>query len=199
MEPRAVVVILFLDKQNVLDRYEAKMEPRACIIPVSRFFLAKPLAAVWVGGELRLTFRRAFSNVLMEKWELIVEQVSLNEDLNALVWCYEKSGTYSSHSCYSIISYRRVKPVYIPVIWSIVVPPKIHLFLWLVAYNKLATVDNLNKKGLMKNPQCCFCNENESVSHLFFECVVAKVLWKYVSEFLGFDIGQDYMSVASTV
>jgi hypothetical protein len=27
--------------------------------------------------------------------------------------------------------------------------------------------------------------------------VVAKVLWKYVSEFLGFDIGQDYISVAS--
>jgi hypothetical protein len=96
--------------------------------------------------------------------------------VSRLVWCYEKSGTYSSHSCYSIISYRGVKHVYIPAIWSIVVPPKIHLFLWLVAYNKLATVDNLTKKGLMKNPQCCFCNENESVSHLFFECVVAKVL-----------------------
>jgi hypothetical protein len=46
------------------------------------------LATVWVGGELRLTFRRAFSNVLMEKWDelmSIVEQVSLNEDLDALV------------------------------------------------------------------------------------------------------------------
>jgi hypothetical protein len=153
------------------------------------------LAAVWVRGELRLTFRRNFSNVLMERWDKlmsIVVQVSLNEDLDALVWCYEKSGTYSSHSCYSIISYRGVKPVYILAIWSIVVPPKIHLFLWLVAYNKF----NLNKKGLMKNRQCCFCNENKSVSHLFFECVVAKVLWKYVSEFLGFDIGQNYMSVA---
>jgi hypothetical protein len=49
----------------------------------------------------------------------------------------------------------------------------------------------------MKNPRCCFCNEIKSVSHLFFECVVPMVLWKYVSEFLGFDIGQDYMSVAS--
>jgi hypothetical protein len=38
----AVIVILFLDKQNIVDRYEAKMEACACIIPVSRFFLAKP-------------------------------------------------------------------------------------------------------------------------------------------------------------
>jgi hypothetical protein len=38
----AVIVILFLDKQNIVDRYETKMEACACIIPVSRFFLAKP-------------------------------------------------------------------------------------------------------------------------------------------------------------
>jgi hypothetical protein len=94
------------------------------------------LSAVWVGGELRLTFRRSFSDFLMGKWDelmSIMEQVNFTEDLDALVWCYEKSGTYSSHSCYSIISYRGVKPVYIPAIWSIVVPSKIHLFLWLLA------------------------------------------------------------------
>jgi hypothetical protein len=70
----------------------------------------------------------------------------LNEDEDALIWCYEKSEVYSSHSCYNIISYKGVTPVYIPAIWGIVVPPKIQLFLWLLAYNKLAIVDNLNKK-----------------------------------------------------
>jgi hypothetical protein len=90
-----------------------------------------------------------------------------------------------------------VKPVYIPAIWGIVVPPKIHLFLWLLAYNKLATVNNLNKKGLKKNTQCCLCGENESISHMFFECVVAKVTWEYVRELLGIKIGGDYISIAS--
>jgi hypothetical protein len=36
----------------------------------------------------------------------VVEQVVLNEDANALIWCYQKSGVYSSHSCFNIISYR---------------------------------------------------------------------------------------------
>jgi hypothetical protein len=68
-------------------------------------------------------------------------------------------------------------------IWRIVVPPKIHLLLWLLSYNNLARVDNLNKKGLKKNTQCCPCNENESISHLFFDRVMAKVIWKHVSDF----------------
>jgi hypothetical protein len=48
------------------------------------------------------------------------------------------------------------------------VPPKIQLFLWLVSHNRLATVDNLNKRGLQKTDQCQFCNETESNVHLFF-------------------------------
>jgi hypothetical protein len=43
--------------------------------------------------------------------------------------------------------------MHIPAIWNIVVPPKLHLFLWLLAHNKLAIVDNLNKKGFSKPKQ----------------------------------------------
>jgi hypothetical protein len=58
-------------------------------------------------------------------------------------------------------------------------------------------VDNLNKKGLQKNTSCCFCGEQESIVHLFFGCVVAKVTWGYIRELLGIDIGTDYLSVAT--
>jgi hypothetical protein len=91
----------------------------------------------------------------------------LNEDSDSLVWCYTKSGVYSSQPFYSVISF------------------------------KLATVDNLNRKGMDKPVQCCFCNENETVDHLFFQCVVAKVVWKLVGEVIGCEINSDYLSVAS--
>jgi hypothetical protein len=86
----------------------------------------------------------------------VVDQVELNDDLDSLVWCYEKSGVYSSHSSCAIISFRGVTLVQLPAIWNIVVPPKIHLFLWLLSHNKLATTDNLNKRGLDKPVQCYF-------------------------------------------
>jgi hypothetical protein len=31
----------------------------------------------------------------------------------------------------------------------------------------------------------------------FFDRVVAKVIWRHVSDFLGFEIGTDYLTVAS--
>jgi hypothetical protein len=41
------------------------------------------------------------------------------------------------------------------------------------------------------------CEEEESIAHLFFECIVAKAIWGYAYEFLGFEVGTNYMSVAS--
>jgi hypothetical protein len=127
----------------------------------------------------------------------VVDQLALNNDSDALLWCYEKSEIYSSQSLYVVINFKGVTPVHIPAIWNIVVPPKIQLFLWLLSHNKLAIVDNLNKKGLSKPVQCCFYSENESIVHPFFECDIVKTICKYVSNFLGFDIGSDYLLVAS--
>jgi hypothetical protein len=133
----------------------------------------KTISEIVVDGEVRLTFRRSSSMEMMQVWDdlmAVVEQVNLNEDFDALVWVYEKTGSYSSHSFYAVIGYRGVTPMYIPAIWNIKVPPKIQLFIWLLSHNKLATVDNLNKNGMSKPERCCFCSENESIRYLFFEC-----------------------------
>jgi hypothetical protein len=42
---------------------------------------------------------------------------------------------------------------------------------------------------------CLFCSENESVQHLFFECVVAKQMWVYLSEACDRDVGQGFLSI----
>jgi hypothetical protein len=155
---------------------------------------------LWVDGELRLIFRRTFSYQMMQSWDdllSVVENVSLSEEYDALVWCYESSGIYSSHSFYAIVNYRGIKPVYVPAIWNVTVPPRVQLFLWLLSHNRLAIADNLNKKGINKPVQCCFCSEAESVFLLFFNCTIAKSVWDMVGEFIGKGIGADYVLVAS--
>jgi hypothetical protein len=42
-----------------------------------------------------------------------------------------------------------------------------------------------------------FCSEDESIRHLFFQCVVAKVIWKLIGSIVGCEVGSDYLSVAS--
>lgn len=55
------------------------------------------------------------------------------------------------------------------------------------------TKDNLRKRGIEKKPYCLFCSEQESIQHLFFDCVVAKKTWKHVSAFFGLPLGDDYI------
>lgn len=49
------------------------------------------------------------------------------------------------------------------------------------------TCDNLRKRGIPKPLECvhCTCTEIESVHHLFFDCVVARVIWKEVEVIFG--------------
>ena len=53
--------------------------------------------------------------------------------------------------------------------------PRIHIFLWLLANNKILTRDNLAKRKRVDVMSCLFCAEPEMVHHLFFDCVVARV------------------------
>jgi hypothetical protein len=68
--------------------------------------------------------------------------------------------------------------------------------LWLLSKNKLLTRDNLEKRSRVDDKICLFCLESESVHHLFFDCIVASQVWFDVSEVIGFQIGQDFESVA---
>jgi hypothetical protein len=157
------------------------------------------VAQVWDGTNLKLTFRRIFSDKLMEQWyelEQICTGISFSSDCDSLIWTYTASGTYTSSSLYKIITHRGIIPLFIPSIWSLTVPPRIHIFLWLLSNNKLMTRDNLEKRNMGKPTQCEFCGEPESITHLFFDCIVAREIWTSVSMFLKVQIGTTYESIA---
>lgn len=44
--------------------------------------------------------------------------------------------------------------------------------------------------------QSFFSQKRIYINHLFFECCVAKLVWEYISEILGLNIGHDFESVA---
>jgi hypothetical protein len=58
---------------------------------------------------------------------------------------------------------------------------KIKIWLWLIWHNAIATKDNLLKRNWSRSASCQFCHENETISHLFFECVATKFVWSTVA------------------
>ncbi|CAN1751438.1 hypothetical protein LINPERHAP1_LOCUS4326, partial [Linum perenne] len=72
------------------------------------------------------------------------------------------------------------------VIWQPVVPSKITCLCWKIFYGKLATCDNLQRKGLTLVNRCVLCNSNlETVNHLFLGCEYAHEVWFLLSSKLS--------------
>jgi hypothetical protein len=61
--------------------------------------------------------------------------------------------------------------------------------------NKTLTRTNLSKRRKLDDKNCLFCNEQEDVRHLFFDCCIARWLWNELSEILEFPVGNDFESI----
>jgi len=70
-------------------------------------------------------------------------------------------------------------------IWKAKIPYKIKIFVWLLEQNAILTKDNMIKRNWVGDPTCFFCSLPETRDHLFFECVVAKVVWGVIGRCLG--------------
>jgi hypothetical protein len=51
--------------------------------------------------------------------------------------------------------------------------------------NAILTKDNMLRRKWKGNPDCYFCDKDESVNHLFFTCSMAKVVWACIAQCLG--------------
>jgi hypothetical protein len=159
----------------------------------------KIIAELWDGENLRCTFRRCVDVRIFNMWEEVVSIASalvLNGEEDELIWKFQSSGVYSSQPLYVVINFWGVTLVYVPLVWSLMIPPRMHFFLWLVSKNKLLTRDNLGKRRRVDEQTCLFCSEEETTHHLLFECVVAKQTWNVISDVMGFHIGEDFESIA---
>jgi hypothetical protein len=121
--------------------------------------------------------------------------IVFTDDDDEPIWQFSSSGVYSSQSLYSVINFRGIQPVFVPAVWKLMIPPRIHFFLWLLSNNKLLTRDNLEKRRNLDNSKCLFCEEKKSIDHLFYSYVVAKQAWEVVLEVVGFSIGINFESV----
>ena len=65
-------------------------------------------------------------------------------------------------------------------LWKLKTPIKIKIFLWYLRRGVILTKDNLAKRNWQGNQQCRFCQENETIQHLFFDCRMVRLAWTTV-------------------
>ncbi|KAE8786750.1 hypothetical protein D1007_39331 [Hordeum vulgare] len=127
---------------------------------------------------LNIRFRRSLVRKRWNVWLHLVcrlMEVQLFDRANTIHWKLTTSGRFLVKSMYAHLI--NIGPV--PTsshIWKIKVPLKIKIFMWFVHKGVILTKDNLLKRRWVGNPRCCFCDNNESIKHLFLECPLARLL-----------------------
>lgn len=66
----------------------------------------------------------------------------------------------------------------VDLIWDSKAPTKCKCLLWLAIRNRCWTADRLRRRGLDHPQWCPLCDqEQESISHLLLDCVMARIVW----------------------
>ncbi|CAN1781841.1 Putative ribonuclease H protein At1g65750 [Linum perenne] len=104
-------------------------------------------------------------------------------------WPLERSGSFSVRSLRQMMVKERfvgVQTFPSTVVWSKVVPTKVQGFTWMVWHKKIASLDNLQKRGMILTNWCVLCERDaESVDHLFLRCPFSSAVWDRVSSKLS--------------
>ncbi|KAJ3684666.1 hypothetical protein LUZ61_013830 [Rhynchospora tenuis] len=78
---------------------------------------------------------------------------------------------FSSATFYKFLTLHPKITSSLNLVWSLEVPPRVKTFIWLLLQNKLATIDNLQKRGLMLVNICTLCKAAcETAFHITNSC-----------------------------
>jgi hypothetical protein len=105
--------------------------------------------------------------------------VTLNLSRDIFVWNGHKNDTFSAQSVYHCLmnnpnNDRNKK------LWKLNLPLKIKVFFWNLWRGAILTKDNLAKRRCKGCLTCNFYNHNERIQHLFFDCYMAKSIWRII-------------------
>ncbi|RVW40785.1 LINE-1 retrotransposable element ORF2 protein [Vitis vinifera] len=149
----------------------------------------------WCGNEvLAQTFpqlfelavqRNASLDALGELLHLLRDlRTSLEED--AVIWKGESHGLFWIRDAYKLLSGSNVITFLKKSIWVDKVPTKVAFFAWEASWEKVLTLDKLQRRGWQFPNKCFLCGcEEENVNHILLHCTVVRALWEIVLALFG--------------
>ena len=109
------------------------------------------------------------------KWTNWLVHVVLSLQPDVFIWRLTMSGTFTVRSLYldHMNDHTRFLHKYICKIISL----KIKIFMWFLYRKVLLARDNLAKINWHGSKKYYFCDQDESIQHLFITCHLAKIVW----------------------
>ena len=178
-----------------LDRWQGECA-LYCTYPNLFKIVLDPLLTVsnaFHNNSLSIQFTRQLTGVLLIEWNHLSAFYSLsipcsvNSGSDTIHWRWTATGLFTVHSLYIWLDYGGIRDKDYRTLWKTKIPLKIKIFTWLVKEGKILTKDNLAKKGWIGDHKCHFCNENETIDHLFVTCPLISSIWSWIAEHNNFN------------
>lgn len=72
--------------------------------------------------------------------------------------------------------------------WMKGMTPKVNIFFWILLQNKVLTLDNLQKRGMIIINHCAlYKNDRKSVDHIILHCQFAKKIWDSIFKIINIE------------
>ena len=112
----------------------------------------------------------------------LISNVSFTHLQDKISWRWDSKGKYTTQSLYSMLNYSGILTAHSLIWWSLPIPPKIKIFMWLLSSNKLLTKSRLARKGWLGDTHCHFCSAVETRNHLFLTCPFTQQIWFWLGK-----------------
>lgn len=125
----------------------------------------------------QLALRQPISTTAEEQQtELMIHmaQTTIEAGQDGTRWKWTDTGTFTVKSAYGAIKNEPHISNNLHRIWKTKAPPRFKVFGWIMIRNKILTIDNLQRKGMILVNRCIMCKKaNETVKHLFYRCEIS--------------------------
>jgi hypothetical protein len=105
--------------------------------------------------------------------------VHLSEERDTFKWNLTESGQFSIKSLYAELLNGNTKFLR-KYLWRLKVPLKIRIFMWFLNRKEILKKDILAKTNWTGCKKCAFCDEEETIDHLFIKCKLSSLVWRVV-------------------
>ncbi|XP_042481160.1 uncharacterized protein LOC122061743 [Macadamia integrifolia] len=138
------------------------------------------------------------SVLLAEIWEK-AKRIHIQGVNDLCLWRLTSSGIFSIKSAWEENREKYQKVSWFSLIWNSSNQPRQAVFAWRLVQNRLPTDENVSHRGVQMASRCSLCGKDEeSMSHLFYNCEFARSLWRAFCE--GFDVQwKPYMDMLSFI
>ena len=103
-----------------------------------------------------------------------------------MVWKSGNKGVFSVKGLYSVLETGGTTPFPLKIVWNPWIPSKVSFFTWEACWEKVLTLDQLQRKGWILVNRCALCKvELETIDHILLHYVKTRLLWQLVFFIFG--------------